>query len=38
VETPNRLELVVNPKAALAFGIALPKALLQKADRIVSTT
>ena len=36
VETPNRLELVVNPKAALAFGIALPKPLLQKANRVIS--
>jgi len=36
VETPNRLELVANPKAALAYGIALPKALLQKADRTIS--
>jgi putative ABC transport system substrate-binding protein len=36
VETPNRLELAVNPKAALAFGIALPKTLLQRADRVVS--
>ena len=36
VEMPNRLELVVNPKAALAFGIALPRALLQKADRVIS--
>ena len=36
VETPNRLELVANPKAALAFGIALPKTLLQKANRVIS--
>jgi putative ABC transport system substrate-binding protein len=36
VETPNRLELVVNPKAALALGIALPKSLLQQANRVVS--
>jgi putative ABC transport system substrate-binding protein len=36
VETPNRLELVVNPKAALAFGIAMPKSLLQKASRTIS--
>jgi putative ABC transport system substrate-binding protein len=35
VETPNRLELVANPKAALALGIALPKALLQKANRVI---
>jgi putative ABC transport system substrate-binding protein len=36
VETPNRLELVANAKAALAFGIALPKTLLQKANRVIS--
>jgi len=35
VETPHRLELVANPKAALALGIALPKALLQKANRVI---
>jgi putative ABC transport system substrate-binding protein len=36
VELPNRLELVVNPRAALALGIALPKALLQQANRVVA--
>ena len=36
VELPNRLELVVNPRAALALGIALPKALLQQASRVVA--
>jgi putative ABC transport system substrate-binding protein len=36
VEMPNRVELVVNPKAALALGIALPKTLLQQADRVIS--
>ena len=35
VELPNRLELVVNPRAALALGIALPKALVQQANRVV---
>ena len=36
VETPKRLELVVNPKAALALGITLPKALLKQAHRVIS--
>jgi putative ABC transport system substrate-binding protein len=36
VERPNRLELVVNPKAALALGITLPKPLLQQANRVVT--
>jgi len=36
VELPNRLELVANPRAALALGIALPKPLLQQASRVIS--
>jgi putative tryptophan/tyrosine transport system substrate-binding protein len=36
VESPHRLELVVNTKAALAQGIALPKALLQQANRVIA--
>jgi len=36
VELPNHLELVVNPKAALVFGIAMPKALLQRANRVIA--
>jgi putative ABC transport system substrate-binding protein len=36
VERPNRLELVVNPKAALALGITLPKALLKQANRVIT--
>ena len=36
VEQPNRYELVVNPRAALALGIALPKALMQQASRVVA--
>ncbi len=36
VEQPNRYELVVNPRAALALGIALPKALVQQASRVVA--
>lgn len=35
VELPNRHELVINPRAALALGIALPKALVQQAQRVV---
>lgn len=30
------IELVVNPKAAQALGITLPKALLQQANRVVA--
>ena len=36
VELPNRLELVVNTKAAQALGHAIPKALLQQASRVIS--
>jgi len=36
VERPNRLELVVNPKAALVLGITLPKALLKQANRVIT--
>ncbi|HTP62113.1 MAG TPA: ABC transporter substrate-binding protein [Burkholderiales bacterium] len=36
VELPNRLELVLNPKAALVFGIAMPKALLKQANRVIA--
>jgi putative ABC transport system substrate-binding protein len=36
VELPNRLELVVNQRSALALGIALPKALLQQASRVIA--
>jgi putative ABC transport system substrate-binding protein len=36
VESPHRLELVVNAKAALAQGITLPKALQQQANRVIS--
>ena len=36
VERANRFELVVNPRAALARGIVLPKALLQQANRVVA--
>lgn len=36
VEQPTRYELVVNLRAALALGIALPKPLLQQADRVAA--
>jgi len=36
VERPNRFELVLNQRAALAHGIALPKALLQQAKRVIA--
>ena len=36
VETPNRLELVANAKAALALGIALPKSILAQANRVIT--
>lgn len=36
VERPHRLELVVNPKAALALGITLPNALLKQANRVIT--
>lgn len=36
VEMPKRLELVVNPKAAFALGITLPKSLLKHANRVVA--
>jgi putative ABC transport system substrate-binding protein len=36
VEMPKRLELVANQRAALALGIALPKAILQQASRVIS--
>ena len=36
VERPTRFELVLNQRAALALSIAFPKALLQKANRVIS--
>jgi len=36
VELPKRLELVLNPRAALALGIALPRPLLKQANRVIS--
>jgi putative ABC transport system substrate-binding protein len=36
VELPSHRELVVNPRAAHAVGLAIPKALLQQANRVVA--
>ena len=36
VERPNRFELVLNRRAALAAGIVMPKTLLQQARRVIS--
>lgn len=36
VERPNRLELVLNAKAAHTLGIALPKPLLKRANRVIT--
>lgn len=36
VERPNRFELVVNQRVALTLGIAIPKALLQQAARVIT--
>ena len=35
IERPGRFELVINHRAALTLGIAIPKALLQRADRVI---
>jgi hypothetical protein len=35
VEQPTKVEIFLNVKAAAATGVALPPALLQRADRIV---
>lgn len=36
VELPNRFELVVNQRAALALGLSVPKAVQQQASRVIA--
>lgn len=36
VELPNRFELVVNQRAALALGLSVPKSLQQQASRVIA--
>ena len=35
VEQPTRLELVINMKAAKVLGLAIPQAILVRADRTI---
>jgi putative ABC transport system substrate-binding protein len=35
VEGPNRIEMVLNLKAARALGLELPRSVLTRADRVI---